>query len=161
MFRRKVAVKEQQMFGFGEEEIKPEPYHPFTEEAQVLLKKRQYNTALKYLDISLDLTPDNPLTLANKSGCLINMFEPEEAMPSAARSLVEYKRYVEEELDGRQETVYALGLLKKSESLYHQTEFEQALVFFHRGAKLRPNMELFHKGIKKAKKAILNAIGKR
>nr|CAD7439437.1 unnamed protein product [Timema bartmani] len=69
MFRRKVAVKEQQMFGFKEEEVKPECYHPFTEEAQVLLKKRQYNTALKYLDISLDFTPDNPLTLATKSGC--------------------------------------------------------------------------------------------
>nr|CAD7439436.1 unnamed protein product [Timema bartmani] len=90
--------------------------------------------------------------------CLINLFEPEEAMPSAAHSLVEYKRYVEEDLDGQQETVYALGLLKKAESLYHQTEFEQALVFFHRGAKLRPNMDLFHKGIKKAKKAILNTI---
>nr|CAD7405438.1 unnamed protein product [Timema cristinae] len=167
MFRRKVAaVKEEQMFGFGEEKVKPEPYHPFTEEAQMLLKKRQYNTALKYLDISLEFTPDNPLTLANKSGraksplvgkfkvcfqcsqlgyqtqvheselsCLINLFEPEEAMPSAARSLVEYKRYVEEELDGRQETVLRLGTAQEGRESLPPNRVRAGLDLLSQGSK--------------------------
>ena len=38
-------------------------------------------------------------------------------------------------------------------------EFEQSLVFFHRGYRLRPEQEAFRLGIQKAQEAIDNAVG--
>lgn len=43
--------------------------------------------------------------------------------------------------------------------MYAQGDFEMALVYFHRGNKLRPEVEDFRLGIQKAKEAIDNSIG--
>ena len=43
--------------------------------------------------------------------------------------------------------------------MYCKGEFEQALVFYHRGNKLRPELQEFRLGIQKAKEAIDNAVG--
>lgn len=51
------------------------------------------------------------------------------------------------------------GLLQKAESLYHLGKFEEALMFFQRGLKLRPDMAGFRLGAAKATEAIENIIG--
>lgn len=51
------------------------------------------------------------------------------------------------------------GLCIKAESLYQMGDFENALVYFHRGFKERPEFEDFRLGIQKAKEAITNSIG--
>ncbi|CAH1396160.1 unnamed protein product [Nezara viridula] len=53
----------------------------------------------------------------------------------------------------------AFALLQKAESLYHLGKFEEALVYFHRGLKLRPDMSGFRLGVAKATEAIKNIIG--
>ena len=38
-------------------------------------------------------------------------------------------------------------------------DFEQALLYYHRGYKLRPELQEFHLGIQKSKEAIDNSVG--
>jgi tetratricopeptide (TPR) repeat protein len=51
------------------------------------------------------------------------------------------------------------GLYRKAEALYRMGNFEHALVFYHRGNKIRPDLEEFILGIQKAQEAIANSIG--
>lgn len=51
------------------------------------------------------------------------------------------------------------GLYQKAEALYYMGEFEFALVFYHRGQKLRPQIQEFRLGIQKAQEAIENSVG--
>ena len=51
------------------------------------------------------------------------------------------------------------GLYQKAEALYSMGDFEYALMYYHRGYKLRPELDEFRLGIQKAQEAIDNAIG--
>ncbi|KAK8720122.1 hypothetical protein OTU49_013567, partial [Cherax quadricarinatus] len=51
------------------------------------------------------------------------------------------------------------AVLVQAESLYGMGEFERSLVLFHRGARKRPDLTSFTRGIHKAREAIINAIG--
>lgn len=51
------------------------------------------------------------------------------------------------------------GLYQKAEVLYLMGEFQSALVFYHRGHKLRPYAQMFRLGIQKAEEAIENSVG--
>lgn len=51
------------------------------------------------------------------------------------------------------------GLYQKAETLYTMGDFEFALVFYHRGRRLRPDLQKFTLGIEKAQEAIVNCIG--
>lgn len=50
------------------------------------------------------------------------------------------------------------GLYQKAEVLYLMGEFQYALVFYHRGHKLRPHTQMFRLGIQKAEEAIENSV---
>jgi len=51
------------------------------------------------------------------------------------------------------------ALNMKAEALYQKGDFETALVFYHRGNKLRPELQEFRLGIQKCQEAINNSIG--
>lgn len=51
------------------------------------------------------------------------------------------------------------GIYQKAQALYYQGDFEMALVFYHRGHKLRPELQEFRLGIQKAQEAIDNSVG--
>jgi len=51
------------------------------------------------------------------------------------------------------------ALHQKAETLYIKGNFELALVYFHRGQKLKPDREVFRLGIQKAQEAIDSAVG--
>ena len=55
--------------------------------------------------------------------------------------------------------MYTQGLFQKAEALYSIGNFEYALVFYHRGNKIRPELHEFNLGIQKAQEAIDNSIG--
>ncbi len=55
--------------------------------------------------------------------------------------------------------LYTQGLFQKAEALYSIGNFEYALVFYHRGNKIRPELHQFTLGIQKAQEAIDNSIG--
>lgn len=50
-------------------------------------------------------------------------------------------------------------MFQKAEALYAMGDFEAALVFYHRGNRLRPELEEFRIGIQKSREAIENSIG--
>ncbi|RUS80645.1 hypothetical protein EGW08_011595 [Elysia chlorotica] len=56
-------------------------------------------------------------------------------------------------------TVSFHGMFQKAEALYNQGDFEMALVFYHRGNRLRPELQDFRLGIQKAQEAIQNCVG--
>jgi len=51
------------------------------------------------------------------------------------------------------------ALYQKAETLYIKGNFELALVYYHRGQKLKPESEVFRLGIQKAQEAIDSAVG--
>ena len=51
------------------------------------------------------------------------------------------------------------GLYQKAEALYSMGDFEHALMFYHRGHKIRPELHEFTLGVQKAQEAINNNIG--
>lgn len=53
----------------------------------------------------------------------------------------------------------AAAVLVQAEALYGMGEFERSLVLFHRGARKRPDLTAFTRGIHKAREAVVNAIG--
>lgn len=54
---------------------------------------------------------------------------------------------------------HSQGLYQKAETMYAMGDFEYALVFYHRGDKIRPDIKAFTLGIQKAQEAINNSIG--
>jgi len=51
------------------------------------------------------------------------------------------------------------GLLMKAEAYYQMMQFEYALMYYHRGNKIRPEVQAFRLGIQKSREAIENSIG--
>lgn len=54
---------------------------------------------------------------------------------------------------------FTKAIYQKAEALYYLGEFEHSLVYYHRGLRIRPDLEKFQLGVHKAQKAIENAIG--
>ncbi|KAJ8890266.1 hypothetical protein PR048_009774 [Dryococelus australis] len=93
--------------------------------------------------------------------CQIHMFNPSAALADARKSKAMYRHYVAEELGGRGgEEVFSLGLLRKADALYHKARFEEALVLYHQGTRLRPGVRDFPRGVARAQQALLNSLGK-
>jgi len=47
----------------------------------------------------------------------------------------------------------------KAEAYYQMMQFEYALMYYHRGNKIRPEVQAFRLGIQKSQEAIDNSIG--
>lgn len=55
--------------------------------------------------------------------------------------------------------LFTQGLFQKAEALYQKGDFETALMYYHRGHRLRPELQEFRLGIQKSQEAINNSIG--
>lgn len=51
------------------------------------------------------------------------------------------------------------AIYQKAESLYYLGQFEQSLMYFHRGRQLRPDLNSFRLGVQKTQEAIENTLG--
>lgn len=94
----------------------------------------------------LELSPGNKNALVERSACYLKIGKNELALADAEESLKENKEFTK-------------GLYEKAEALYAMGEFELALVFYHRGKKLRGDVKEFQLGINKAQEAIDNCVG--
>eukprot|EP00049_Salpingoeca_infusionum_P018902 m.359245 g.359245 ORF g.359245 m.359245 type:complete len:550 (+) comp18489_c0_seq1:220-1869(+) len=81
-----------------------------------------------------------------RSKCYLKLGNPAQALEDAESALAEDKTLIK-------------GLFAKAEALYFKGDFEFALVFYHRGQQMRPDMKDFQLGVQKAREAIDNAIG--
>lgn len=95
---------------------------------------------------ALEHQPGEKSCLVARSKCYLLLGDTSAALQDAEDSLKEDKRYHR-------------GLYQKAEALYQTGDFEYALVYYHRGFKLRPELNEFKLGIQKAQEAIQNSIG--
>jgi tetratricopeptide (TPR) repeat protein len=94
----------------------------------------------------LELSPGNKNALVERAACYLKTGKNDLALADAEESLKENREFTK-------------GLYQKAEALYAMGEFELALVFFHRGKKLRGDVKEFQLGINKAQEAIDNCVG--
>ena len=101
-----------------------------------------------YSTQALEFQPGERGCLVARSKCYLQLGNASSALQDAEESLKEDKKYHR-------------GLYHKAEALYQMGDFEYALVYYHRGYKLRPELGEFKLGIQKAQEAIQNSIGSR
>ncbi|GLV39201.1 uncharacterized protein CBL_06251 [Carabus blaptoides fortunei] len=95
---------------------------------------------------ALELNPLEKNALVSRSQCYILMGRPDLALKDAEAALAIEKTFTR-------------AIYQKAEALYYLGEFEHSLMYYHRGLRIRPDLEGFKLGVHKAQKAIENAIG--
>ncbi|XP_076350632.1 outer dynein arm-docking complex subunit 4-like isoform X2 [Tachypleus tridentatus] len=111
------------------------------------IRQGNIKTAIQFFNKALHLNPVNKDCLIARSKCFLELGNSEAALRDAETALAEDKECVR-------------ALYQKAEALFSMGKFEYALVFFHRGHKIRPEMDGFTLGIQKAQKTIDNSVGK-
>ncbi|XP_037331864.2 outer dynein arm-docking complex subunit 4 isoform X2 [Pungitius pungitius] len=115
-------------------------------EGDWLYSKGEYKKAISSYTSALAIKPDDKTCFVGRSKCYLMVGQSQSALNDAEASLTEDKSFFK-------------GLYQKAEALFYMGEFEFALVFYHRGRKLRPQMQEFRLGIQKAQEAIENSVG--
>uniref|UniRef100_A0A8C9MWT5 Outer dynein arm-docking complex subunit 4 n=1 Tax=Serinus canaria TaxID=9135 RepID=A0A8C9MWT5_SERCA len=115
-------------------------------EGIALSRRGQHDKALGCFNDALKLRAGDKHCLITRSKCFLRLGDTENSLKDAEASL---------QIDN---TFYE-GLYQKAETLYAMGDFEFALVFYHRGRRLRPDLHKFQLGIHKAEEAIINCIG--
>ncbi|ALC40468.1 maker116 [Drosophila busckii] len=95
---------------------------------------------------ALELNNTDINALISRSKCYLLLGESSKALQDAETALGEDKNNIR-------------AIYQKAESLYYLGQFEQSLMFFHRGLRARPELALFRLGVQKTQEAIENTIG--
>ncbi|KAL0273998.1 UNVERIFIED_CONTAM: hypothetical protein PYX00_006543 [Menopon gallinae] len=110
------------------------------------LRSGDVKIALKFLNKALELNPGDKNSLVARSKCYLLLGEPSLALQDAETALQSDKTFIR-------------AIHQKAEALYHLGDFEHSLMYYHRGHRLRPELEIFRLGVQKAQEAIENTIG--
>ncbi|KAF1404228.1 Tetratricopeptide repeat protein 25, partial [Spheniscus humboldti] len=95
---------------------------------------------------ALKLRAGDKHCLVARSKCYLKLGDTENSLKDAEASL-------------QNDKTFSKGLYQKAETLYTMGDFEFALVFYHRGYRLRPELQKFRLGIEKSQEAIVNCVG--
>ncbi|OUM68711.1 hypothetical protein PIROE2DRAFT_36441, partial [Piromyces sp. E2] len=115
-------------------------------EADSHARKGQYDKAVEFYTLALIIHNKDKALLVSRSECYLKLGNTEASLEDANKAL-------------RIDPTYCKAIYQKAETLYMMSDFEMALVFFHRGNQLRPELPEFSLGIHKAQEAINNSIG--
>ena len=96
---------------------------------------------------ALEIDETDKELFASRSRCHLLAGDADKALLDALQAL---------ELDA----TYYKGVFQRAEALFAKAEFEQALVQYHRGHRLRPDLEEFRLGIQKCHSAIQHSLGR-
>uniref|UniRef100_A0A672RBD5 Outer dynein arm-docking complex subunit 4 n=1 Tax=Sinocyclocheilus grahami TaxID=75366 RepID=A0A672RBD5_SINGR len=121
-------------------------FSTYVAEGDQLFQKGEYVKAIESFSTALSVQPDDKNCLVARSRCYLKLGDAESALKDAETSLKDNKDFFK-------------GLYQKAEALYTMGDFEFALVYYHRGNKLRPELQEFRLGIQKAQEAIVNSVG--
>ncbi|XP_051014947.1 outer dynein arm-docking complex subunit 4 [Acomys russatus] len=129
----------------GEAETLRSTFPSYMAEGERLYLCGEYTKAAQSFGNALHLQNGDKNCLVARSKCFLKMGDLEKSLNDAEASL-------------QSDPTFCKGILQKAETLYTMGDFEFALVFYHRGYKLRPDRE-FKVGIQKAQEAINNSVG--
>ncbi|TPX32526.1 hypothetical protein SmJEL517_g04369 [Synchytrium microbalum] len=115
-------------------------------EGDLLAQRGSFAEAIEAYTKALTLRPGDKHVLVSRSKCHVQVGSPRSALEDADSALKE---------DGS----FFKGVFMKAEALYAQGDFELALMHYHRGHALRPELAEFRIGIQKAREAIENSVG--
>ncbi|XP_074972713.1 outer dynein arm-docking complex subunit 4 isoform X6 [Phalacrocorax aristotelis] len=118
----------------------------FMAEGTLLCRRGEHDKALACFNNALKLRAGDKHCLAARSKCYLKLGDTENSLKDAEASL-------------QNDKTFSKGLYQKAEALYTMGDFEFALVFYHRGYRLRPDLQKFKLGIEKSQEAIVNCIG--
>lgn len=137
------------MFEEDEEEDTglPGTFATYLAEGESLYRNGNFKKALTSYDLALELSPGNLIGLISRSKCYLALGDSAKALKDAEASLKDDQKNHR-------------GIYAKAEALYQQGDFEFALVYFHRGQNIRPELQEFRLGIQKSQEAIDNCVGK-
>ncbi|XP_067928491.1 outer dynein arm-docking complex subunit 4-like [Watersipora subatra] len=121
-------------------------YEIYRAEGDALYKQGNYRKSIESYSLALEIREGDRACLVARSRCHLQLGDNAKALEDAETCLSD-------------DPEYHKGIFAKAEALYCKGEFELALVFYHRGNKLRPELHEFRLGIQKAKEAIDNAVG--
>ncbi|XP_037944553.1 tetratricopeptide repeat protein 25-like isoform X2 [Teleopsis dalmanni] len=110
------------------------------------MKVREYDKALRGYNQALELNNTDMNALISRSKCYLLLGEASKALCDAETALTEEKNNIR-------------AIYQKAEALYYLGQFEQSLMFFHRGLRARPELDTFRLGVQKTQEAIENTIG--
>ncbi|TPX66472.1 hypothetical protein SpCBS45565_g04432 [Spizellomyces sp. 'palustris'] len=114
-------------------------------EAERLSRQGHYSAAISLYTRAIETRPTDPTALSLRSKCRILQGEYELALQDAEQAL-------------KADPCFAKALAAKAEALFAAGNFEDALVWYHRGALLRADLEEFRVGVLRCKQAIMVAI---
>jgi len=104
------------------------------------------NRALQFVNKAMEFRPNGRECYVARSRCNLMLGQIRPALADAETALTIDKEYIK-------------AVFAKAEALYALGDFEHALVYYHRGHRLRPELEEFRLGIQKGQDAILQVIG--
>ncbi|ESP00853.1 hypothetical protein LOTGIDRAFT_140423 [Lottia gigantea] len=125
-------------------------FETLRDEGEHFVHVQQYKRAIDSFTKALEMKEDDPTCLVIRAKCYLMLGNAEAALEDADHAL----KYEDE--NGTKDI---RALLVKAESLYQKGDFETALVYYHRGDKLRHELKDFRLGIQKSQEAINNSIG--
>ncbi|XP_060137081.1 outer dynein arm-docking complex subunit 4 isoform X2 [Zootoca vivipara] len=132
--------------GDSEGEVLRGTFPSLMAEGTMLSRRGELAKALTCYTYALQLQPGDRNCLVSRSKCYLRLGDTENALKDAEASLAADKGFTK-------------GLYQKAEALYTMGDFEFALVFYHRGHKIRPELPQFRLGIQKCQEAIENSVG--
>ncbi|XP_060111652.1 outer dynein arm-docking complex subunit 4 [Heteronotia binoei] len=118
----------------------------FMAEGLMLSRRGELAKAISCYTYALQFQAEDRNCLVARSKCYLRLGDTENALKDAEASLESDKEFTK-------------GLYQKAEALYTMGDFEFALVYYHRGHRLRPEMQKFKLGIQKCQEAIENSVG--
>ncbi|ESN90138.1 hypothetical protein HELRODRAFT_90920 [Helobdella robusta] len=108
----------------------------------------EFKKAIKSFTKALDVKPGDKNCLVSRGRCYLKIGDPERALNDSNDIQTNDPQYVK-------------SLLIKADALHEMMQFEYALMFYHRGLRLRPEIHEFKQGVQRAQEAIENSIGER
>jgi tetratricopeptide (TPR) repeat protein len=121
-------------------------FQTLSAEGDLLAQRGSFAESIQVFTRALNIRPGDKHCLVSRSKCYIQVGSPRLALEDAEESLKDDPKFFK-------------GLFQKAEALYAMGDFELALMYYHRGNRLRPELQEFRIGIQKSREAIENSIG--